>query len=99
MWHDFKSDPPHPYNSQAHASEEDPDYCYIIFRYLHGEYRKGLHFMSPRATPFINGVFVDYTSHMATSPYPEDWIVVVQWCHEKDAQGLLKASNTLITRG
>lgn len=91
QWHEFKTDPPYNYKSTT-IFEEDPDCCWFYYRYKnrpHIPEEKNC-FLSFKACLFIDGVFLDYKSHMETSPYPEDHIEILYWCLEKEVINLIK---------
>lgn len=65
-WINFAERPPNNYDSRNRAIEDDPDYCWIIYKYIN---KPGLR-ISHEALKFDRGIFVWFADCMLPV-YPE----------------------------
>lgn len=89
-WRDFKTNPPYDAKADEESGyETDRMHCWFTWRHTHRGPNRPIN-LSHKASEFYDGIFTEYKSHMRTSPYPEDWIEILNWTTTEEVQELIK---------
>lgn len=91
-WRSFKDEPPYDWRTELDGHmESDPDAGLIAYVYKNSPSPQQV-FFSTYVTPFKNGAFDSYRSHMVTSPYPNDRIEVIAWLPRQELEKFLETT-------
>lgn len=88
-WRNFDSEKPCDYDSElGEIVEYDPDWCYVIYEYVHRDWLKGqmLSNIYEGAIPYIDGSFKDISPN---TKYKADAKRPLYWCLESEVQEFL----------
>ena len=91
-WRDFKTNPPYDSKEDEEAGlDTDRVRAWFTWRHTHRGPGQPVN-LSYKACEFFDGIFTEYSSHMRTSPYPVDWIEILNWVPQEEVQQLIKES-------